>query len=212
MGARGRKRRGRTTSSSLTSMSNVGETRDGNGTGRRNASIEDDEELTHENKIQNEHGGEMHAGLRQTEKIVHYLFNRNDSGEGKRPSRGGEKIMRKTGAFREPVDWKEMGLLDYPMIIKKPMDLGTVKKRLERGEYRTPEEAANDIRLIWSNCMLYNQVSRPEAYRIYYDLLFRIGVLSTILQQVCPRNSKIDIRRLRGKLSKLRSMMIVFLP
>ena len=29
-------------------------------------------------------------------------------------------------AFREPVKWKETGLLDYPTIIKCPMDLGTI--------------------------------------------------------------------------------------
>lgn len=29
-------------------------------------------------------------------------------------------------AFREPVKWKENGLLDYPTIIKCPMDLGTI--------------------------------------------------------------------------------------
>lgn len=29
--------------------------------------------------------------------------------------------------FLEPVQWKEWGLLDYPKVIKHPMDLGTVK-------------------------------------------------------------------------------------
>jgi hypothetical protein len=33
--------------------------------------------------------------------------------------------------FREPVDWKGMGLTDYPAIIKHPMDLNTVLKRLK---------------------------------------------------------------------------------
>ena len=28
--------------------------------------------------------------------------------------------------FREPVAWKELGLLDYPIVITKPMDLSTV--------------------------------------------------------------------------------------
>ncbi len=32
--------------------------------------------------------------------------------------------------FLEPVDWKELELLDYPQIIKNPMDLGTVKEQL----------------------------------------------------------------------------------
>ncbi|CAM9632347.1 unnamed protein product, partial [Discosporangium mesarthrocarpum] len=59
--------------------------------------------------------------------------------------------------FRKPVDHKAMGLHDYTQIIKNPMDLGTVKAKLEAGEYRRPSDAAADIRLIWDNCKLYNQ-------------------------------------------------------
>ena len=29
--------------------------------------------------------------------------------------------------FRAPVDWKGMGLTDYPLIVKTPMDLTTIK-------------------------------------------------------------------------------------
>ena len=31
------------------------------------------------------------------------------------------------GPFLEPVRWKDWGLLDYPKVIRNPMDLGTVK-------------------------------------------------------------------------------------
>jgi len=30
-------------------------------------------------------------------------------------------------AFKDAVDWKELGLYDYPQMIKNPMDLGTVQ-------------------------------------------------------------------------------------
>ena len=60
------------------------------------------------------------------------------------------------GPFREPVDWRGLELHDYPKIIKKMMDLGTVKRKLERKQYYTAAECADDIRLIWSNCMTYN--------------------------------------------------------
>lgn len=59
--------------------------------------------------------------------------------------------------FREPVDWKGLGLTDYPDIIKKPMDLGTIKKKIENDDYNTVEDIATEIRLVWSNCMLYNR-------------------------------------------------------
>jgi len=59
--------------------------------------------------------------------------------------------------FREPVDWRGLGLYDYPQIIKKPMDLSTVKSNIEKGVYATVQDCAEDIRLIWSNCKKYNQ-------------------------------------------------------
>lgn len=67
--------------------------------------------------------------------------------------------------FREPVDYKGLGLLDYPKIVKKPMDLGTIKRNIENNEYvkntNTINEAielcAADIRLVWTNCLSYNQ-------------------------------------------------------
>jgi hypothetical protein len=43
----------------------------------------------------------------------------------------------KSYEFREPVPWKELGLSDYPEIIKKPMDLRTVRKNLVKSRYKT---------------------------------------------------------------------------
>ena len=35
--------------------------------------------------------------------------------------------------FREPVAWKELGLLDYPQIVTRPMDFATLKTNLNEG-------------------------------------------------------------------------------
>lgn len=59
--------------------------------------------------------------------------------------------------FLQPVDWEAYGLLDYPEIIKVPMDLGTVMDRLERGKYSEPDVFAHDVRLVWKNAMRYNR-------------------------------------------------------
>lgn len=64
---------------------------------------------------------------------------------------------REAQPFREPVDWKALGLYDYLDIVKYPMDLGTVKSKLENNLYPTINDAANDVRLVWTNCMLYNR-------------------------------------------------------
>ncbi|KNB44644.1 bromodomain containing protein [Blastocystis sp. subtype 4] len=58
--------------------------------------------------------------------------------------------------FLSPVPWKEWNLLDYPQIVKQPMDLGTVRSKLEKDEYKDIYAFAADVRLIWSNCVLYN--------------------------------------------------------
>jgi Bromodomain len=44
------------------------------------------------------------------------------------------------------------GLTDYPIIVKKPMDLGTIKKKIKKKEYSTIQEAADDVQLVWKNC------------------------------------------------------------
>ena len=59
--------------------------------------------------------------------------------------------------FREPVDWRGLGLYDYPQVIAKPMDLTTVKQTIERQGYKSVNDCADDIRLIWNNCKKYNQ-------------------------------------------------------
>lgn len=76
---------------------------------------------------------------------------------------------RESEAFHEPVDWKGMGLKDYLEIVKNPIDLGTIKKNIEDRKYQTAEEIAQDIRLVWYNCMLYNRDgSTVRIYLIFF--------------------------------------------
>ncbi|EGR31679.1 hypothetical protein IMG5_104550 [Ichthyophthirius multifiliis] len=58
--------------------------------------------------------------------------------------------------FRQPVDWQGLQLIDYPTIIKNPMDLGKVRDKLKENEYVYVEECLDDIQLIWDNCKNYN--------------------------------------------------------
>lgn len=67
---------------------------------------------------------------------------------------------KKAWPFQEPVDPKALKLGDYKKKIKKPMDLGTVKTKLEEGKYKeiveSGEECYNDVLLTFDNAMLYN--------------------------------------------------------
>ena len=61
-------------------------------------------------------------------------------------------------AFQEPVDYIELNLPEYPEIIKNPMDLGTIKEKLENDEYSDINQIVNDFDLIWENCFTFNKV------------------------------------------------------
>jgi len=71
--------------------------------------------------------------------IINHLWERPESSE-----------------FRQPVDYVALKLNDYPIIIKKPMDLAKVKKNLKGGNYKSVEDCLEDIQLIWTNCKTYN--------------------------------------------------------
>ncbi|XP_032418942.1 bromodomain-containing protein 4-like isoform X2 [Xiphophorus hellerii] len=67
-----------------------------------------------------------------------------------------KKHMAYAWPFHKPVDAKSLGLHDYHDIIKHPMDLSTIKKKLDNRQYRDAEEFAADVRLMFSNCYKYN--------------------------------------------------------
>lgn len=68
------------------------------------------------------------------------------------------KLMKhKAGwVFNVPVDAVSLGLHDYHLIIKNPMDLGTVKARLDKKEYKSLVDFASDVRLTFDNARKYN--------------------------------------------------------
>ncbi|XP_072422216.1 bromodomain-containing protein 3-like isoform X2 [Chiloscyllium punctatum] len=58
--------------------------------------------------------------------------------------------------FYKPVDAEALELHDYHEIIKHPMDLSSVKKKMDSRDYQDPQGFAADIRLMFSNCYKYN--------------------------------------------------------
>lgn len=85
------------------------------------------------------------------------------------------KCHSKAGPFMEPVDYVALDIPTYPEVIKRPMDLGTMAKKLDSGEYGNlpPPQASDsaavdairimvyglflsDLCLIFDNCMAFN--------------------------------------------------------
>ena len=55
------------------------------------------------------------------------------------------------------VDWDLVVFQDYYTIIKHPMDMSKIKKKLENHEYTCSQECIDDFRLIFNNCITYNK-------------------------------------------------------
>ncbi|KAI9264766.1 hypothetical protein BY458DRAFT_513918 [Sporodiniella umbellata] len=51
---------------------------------------------------------------------------------------------------------------DYFDVIKNPMDLGTVTKKMKNLNYRSKKEFGDDLYLIYDNCLMYNTNSASE--------------------------------------------------
>jgi len=62
---------------------------------------------------------------------------------------------RRFELFLDPVDAEGLGLIDYREIIKKPMDLSTLKKKIP--SYTKIESFKDDLNLIAENCKKYNK-------------------------------------------------------
>lgn len=59
--------------------------------------------------------------------------------------------------FYQPVDCIKLSLPDYHKIIKNPMDMGTIKKRLENNYYWSANECMQDFNTMFTNCYIYNK-------------------------------------------------------
>lgn len=59
-------------------------------------------------------------------------------------------------SFMQPVDPVALNIPSYHKIVKKPMDLTTMSKKLAAGEYQSAKEFERDFDLIIKNCRLFN--------------------------------------------------------
>ncbi|KAG8920261.1 Transcriptional activator spt7 [Tulasnella sp. 417] len=72
-------------------------------------------------------------------------------------------------------------------VIKHPMDLGSMTKNIKSGKYKNKADFANDLNLIWDNCLTYN--SRPD-HPIRRQALYMRKKADHILQRITDRNER----------------------
>ncbi|KAI9833386.1 MAG: hypothetical protein M1826_007484 [Phylliscum demangeonii] len=58
--------------------------------------------------------------------------------------------------FYQPVDVVALNIPHYHRVVKKPMDMATLRDRLKAGEYENAKEFEADVRLMFRNCASFN--------------------------------------------------------
>jgi len=102
--------------------------------------------------------------------------------------------------FLHPVDPITLNIPDYFDVVKHPMDLGTVRKNMREKKYRSSKEFASDVRLVFKNCVTYNQ---PGS-----DIVIMANTLADIFEkQYAPKqNVSADAEKLQLLEAKLEEM------
>eukprot|EP00286_Rhodomonas_abbreviata_P020090 CAMPEP_0181297234 /NCGR_PEP_ID=MMETSP1101-20121128/5129_1 /TAXON_ID=46948 /ORGANISM="Rhodomonas abbreviata, Strain Caron Lab Isolate" /LENGTH=198 /DNA_ID=CAMNT_0023402153 /DNA_START=409 /DNA_END=1002 /DNA_ORIENTATION=- len=62
-----------------------------------------------------------------------------------------------------PVDAEKLGIPDYHIVIKRPMDLGTIKSNMDKGVITSPSQFKENVLLVFQNAMQYN----PEQHDVH---------------------------------------------
>jgi len=75
--------------------------------------------------------------------------------------------------FLKPVDPVLLNIPDYFTVIKHPMDLSTIMKKIKENKYKGINEYISDVELMFNNCFIYNPPSNPvhaagKALRDYF--------------------------------------------
>ncbi|XP_006811899.1 BRCA2-interacting transcriptional repressor EMSY-like [Saccoglossus kowalevskii] len=102
----------------------------------------------------------VRAGLNLLQRVSRYRGAHKSKGE-----------LNAASWFTRPVDPHEAP--GYHKIIKQPMDFGTIKKKLETGQYRDFNDFNQDMILVKGNCMKYNPLGHEarkdceEVFQFY---------------------------------------------
>ncbi|RDW81086.1 putative transcription regulator BDF1 [Aspergillus mulundensis] len=66
------------------------------------------------------------------------------------------KRMQDSRFYKEPVDPIKMAIPTYFDIIKEPMDLGTIERKLKDNQYSSPQRVMSDFELMVRNALVFN--------------------------------------------------------
>ena len=82
-------------------------------------------------------------------------------------------------SFRKPVNPHALGIFPvYNQIVKHPMDLGTIKSRIDAGLYTNKDDLIADIQLVWNNAKKFNPNGRKVYDRKVYEAAEYLEIFS----------------------------------
>eukprot|EP00605_Chrysophyceae_sp_TOSAG23-4_P000433 GSChrysophyteH1.ASY1.ANO1.490.1 assembled CDS len=93
------------------------------------------------------------------------------------------------GIFNRPVDTTAEGLTTYLEKIPIPMDLGTIRSKLQRGLFESLHISMHEMRLVFKNAMEFN----PEGHTIHTlakSLSSELETDLTILEEKCVKETE----------------------
>ncbi|CAF2157388.1 unnamed protein product [Rotaria magnacalcarata] len=92
-------------------------------------------------------------------------------------------LIEDSHRFRQSVDPVALTILDYPTIVKNPMDISTMQDRLKRGLHKTPLEFCDDAWLMFNNAWIYNQ----KTARVYKMCTKRSDIFADAIDPVVQK-------------------------
>ncbi|KAE9361056.1 hypothetical protein PF008_g1397 [Phytophthora fragariae] len=93
--------------------------------------------------------------------------------------------------FSRPVDPELDGCPNYLSVIDHPMDLGTIRSRVEASFYRKWELFKKDVELVWQNCRTFNA---PDTMVVQFA-----DLLSKLSRSMCNAAEKNGVIRMKDK-------------
>jgi bromodomain-containing factor 1 len=117
------------------------------------------------------------------------------------------KRLKDAHVFLHPVDPVKLNIPDYPLIIKNPMDLTTVEKKLSAREYFSVDSLVSDFLLMFENCIKYNgpqSVFATMANNVKKSMERYLSKMpsESELMSVSPVHSMSDVASLHGSVTR----------
>lgn len=106
--------------------------------------------------------------------------------------------------FQQPVNAVKLKLSHYHKIIKFPIDLGSIKEKLENEYYSNAEDAIKDLCLMFLNCIIFNDNND--------DVVIMAKKLIKTFTAAISKMPKIEVSSKNNKEKSERRDSMVFIP